>query len=83
MRKEEGIYVRLSKNQTSTLEHLREISIGFRAGAVNDAETVATIEKVFNQFGYLADPHTSVGMAIAEQIYEMGAHGRGCNRSSC
>jgi len=55
------------QSQTSTLEHPQGDFDWFQAGAVNDAETVATIEKVFNQFGYLADPHTSVGMAIAEQ----------------
>ena len=55
------------ESQTSTLEHLHGDFDWFQAGAVTDAETVATIEKVFDQFGYLADPHTSVGIAIAEQ----------------
>ena len=54
-------------SQTSTLEHLHGDFDWFQAGAVTDAETVATIEKVFDQFGYLADPHTGVGIAIAEQ----------------
>ena len=54
-------------SQTSTLEHLHGDFDWFQAGAVTDAETVATIEKVFDQFGYLADPHTAVGIAIAEQ----------------
>ena len=54
-------------SQTSTLEHLYGDFDWFQAGAVTDAETVATIEKVFDQFGYLADPHTAVGIAIAEQ----------------
>ena len=54
-------------NQTSTLEHLHGDFDWFQAGAVTDAETVTTIEKVFDQCGYLADPHTAVGIAIAEQ----------------
>ena len=54
-------------SQTSTLEHLHGDFDWFQAGAVTDAETVATIEKIFDQFGYLADPHTAVGIAIAEQ----------------
>ena len=54
-------------SQTSTLEHLHGDFDWFQAGAVTDAETVATIEKVFDQFGYLADPPTAVGIAIAEQ----------------
>ena len=54
-------------SQTSTLEHLHGDFDWFQAGAVTDAETVATIEKVFDRFGYLADPHTAVGIAIAEQ----------------
>ena len=54
-------------NKISTLEGLHGGYDWFQAGAVTDAETVATIEKIFDQFGYLADPHTAVGIAIAEQ----------------
>ena len=54
-------------NKISTLKGLHGGFDWFQAGAVTDAETVATIEKIFDQFGYLADPHTAVGIAIAEQ----------------
>ncbi len=37
----------------------------FSAAAVDDAETVATIRRVFEETGYVADPHTAVGIAAA------------------
>lgn len=37
----------------------------FSAAAVDDAATVATIRRVYEESGYVADPHTAVGIAAA------------------
>lgn len=37
----------------------------FWGTSVTDAETLATLRQVFDETGYLADPHTAVGLAAA------------------
>jgi threonine synthase len=39
----------------------------FNAGSVSDDETVETIRRLHETHGYLADPHTAVGIALAEK----------------
>ena len=39
----------------------------FWAGCCDDAKTVATIGKYFNEYGYLCDTHTAVAMNVYEQ----------------
>jgi len=40
----------------------------FVAGEGNTAETLATIKKYQNEYGYTLDPHTAVGVAVAEKL---------------
>ncbi|MEJ2118926.1 MAG: hypothetical protein P8Y36_13980 [Alphaproteobacteria bacterium] len=42
----------------------------FSAHRVDEAETAATIARVYRETGYLADPHTAVGLAAAEREAE-------------
>lgn len=42
-----------------------EVDVLFRASSATDAETVECIRTTFNSFGYLADPHTAVGLHVA------------------
>ena len=44
----------------------------FRTGSVSDEETVATIRSVYEEEGYLVDPHTAVGIAVARKQAEPG-----------
>jgi threonine synthase len=40
----------------------------FVAGRGNTVQTLATIKKYWEQHGYLLDPHTAVGVSVAEQF---------------
>lgn len=37
-----------------------------RAGSANTAQTLATIQSTYERFGYVLDPHTAVGVHVAE-----------------
>ena len=52
-----------------TAEELNKIRSEFEAGFCDDEETVKTIEKVYNEYGYLMDTHT----AVAWNVYEKWA----------
>jgi len=39
----------------------------FAAGAVSEADTLATIKNYHDRHGYLLDPHSAVGVAVAER----------------
>ncbi len=39
----------------------------FEAGVGNTPETLATIKKYYEQYNYLMDPHTAVGVSVAEK----------------
>jgi len=42
----------------------------FVAGAASTAQTLATIKKYHEEHGYMLDPHTAVGVAVAERFAE-------------
>ncbi|QRG05035.1 threonine synthase [Xanthobacter dioxanivorans] len=44
------------------------IAADFSAARADEPETAATIEKLYRSIGYLADPHTAVGLAVAEKV---------------
>jgi len=46
-------------------DHLAKLRHGFVAGCVDDALTQATLKDYYKRTGYLADPHTAVGLAVA------------------
>ncbi|HEX4297949.1 MAG TPA: threonine synthase, partial [Devosia sp.] len=50
---------------------LAAIRESFAAGRASEAETSATIAQTFRQSGYLLDPHTAVGVAVAAGL-ELG-----------
>jgi threonine synthase len=50
-------------------DDLREaIGAEFAAGTTDEAETAATLRATLERAGYLADPHTAVGIAVAERL---------------
>jgi threonine synthase len=44
------------------------IGAEFAAGTTDEAETAATLRTTLERAGYLADPHTAVGIAVAERL---------------
>ena len=46
---------------------LEAIRKDFAASRANEAETQATMKRVLEEFAYLADPHTAVGLHVATQ----------------
>lgn len=46
-------------------EALQRIRDEFSAGRTNEAETAETMRRMLSEVGYLADPHTSVALAVA------------------
>ena len=61
--KEKGEYT-LEKSQ---LDRIRE---EFDAGFCDDIETINTIERVYNEYGYLMDTHTAVAWNVYEKWIE-------------
>lgn len=45
----------------------------FEAASVNDAETIAEIERVFRESGRLIDPHTAVAAAALKKVSNCGS----------
>ena len=52
---------------------LREIRDGFAAGSADQAKTAETIRTTYAATGFLADPHTAVGLAVAAAHLDPGA----------
>ena len=44
----------------------------FEAGSVDDIDTLQSITRCYQDNGYLADPHTAVGITLAERVIEPG-----------
>ncbi|MEZ5814634.1 MAG: threonine synthase [Alphaproteobacteria bacterium] len=40
----------------------------FQAGRTSDSETLETIKRVYDETGYILDPHTAVGFNVAEEV---------------
>lgn len=55
-----------------TLDELRQVQEDFGAAYINDEETKAIIEQVYNSYGYVMDPHTAVAMGA--YMKELEAH---------
>ena len=47
---------------------LDEIRALFSAGTTYEAQTASTIDQLYRDNGYLADPHTAVGLSVAEHF---------------
>lgn len=48
-------------------KEFEKISDGYWAGWCDEEQTLATIRSVFEQYGYLIDPHTAVGQTVYGQ----------------
>lgn len=48
-------------------DHLAKLRAGFVADRVNDTETQAVMKSYFERSGYVADPHTAVGLEVAKR----------------
>lgn len=47
---------------------LKDLSQRYAAGSANDDETLAMIARVYQEYGIVVDPHTAVGLAVADQL---------------
>ena len=54
-----------AKNKSLTVPGADDL---FAAGEAGTAETLAMIKKCYEQEGYILDPHTAVGVAVAERF---------------
>jgi threonine synthase len=54
-----------AKNKTLTVPGSDDL---FAAGEAGTFQTLETIKKVYKKEGYILDPHTAVGVAVAEQF---------------
>ncbi len=54
----------LNTGHASLNFNTRTFDDNFLAAAASDEETLSTIAHMYNEFDYLADPHTSVGMSV-------------------
>ena len=59
---------RASKSLTLPAAAQADFRALFEAHAVDDATTLATIQHVYETTGYLLDPHTAVGVKVAQQF---------------
>ena len=60
-----------SSNGTATLNfNTPSFDESIRAGAASNEQTVETIRRVFEEDGYLLDPHTAVGVSVATALRE-------------
>ena len=64
-----GLMRDLARTRAFTLDQatLESMRAGFSARRADEAETAATMRRVFAGTGYLLDPHTAVGVTAAEQ----------------
>ncbi|MFC3053463.1 threonine synthase [Kordiimonas pumila] len=61
------------KSFTLAPEHLELLRAGFVAGRVDDAMTKAAMRRYQQKSGYIADPHTAVGLDVANRYLPKGA----------
>lgn len=47
---------------------LKELSGRYAAGSANDEETLETIAQAYREYGIVVDPHTAVGLAVADKL---------------
>ncbi len=50
----------------------KTVDPAFAAGAASEGEVLATIREYHQQYGYLLDPHTAVGVAVAGRMKTAG-----------
>ena len=70
-----GLWGQLSREGVFDLSDKQasfELQFGFVAGSSSHANRLATIRRVFDEFGILIDPHTADGVKVARQFVEPG-----------
>jgi threonine synthase len=57
------------RNGRSRLDfNTRQFDESFASGSAGDPETLDTIRRIYEQQGYLLDPHTAVGISVASSL---------------
>lgn len=62
--------LRKEKRFALSVEALLTLRADFAAASADDEETLATIARIYEASGYVADPHTAVGIAAADKVDE-------------
>ena len=62
--------LKTNKTYAITKEELENLKKDFYAGCVSENEVKETVSKYFDEYGYIADTHTSVGLHVYEQFVE-------------
>ena len=57
-----------TKSLTIPPSILKSLQERYLAASADDTETIATIARIYKQCGVLIDPHTAVGVAVAEKL---------------
>jgi threonine synthase len=70
-----GLMAELAANKRFELsaEALGEIRKSFSADRADEAETAETIKALYSERGYVLDPHSAVGVAVARKLKNEGA----------
>jgi threonine synthase len=58
-------------------QQFSNLSSALSSYSISDAETTATIKKVYDQYGYVTDPHGAVGFAALEQYLQQHPGAKG------
>lgn len=67
-------FIRIMELMNQDYDSLQAMISGY---TINDETTLATIQKVYQQYGYLLDPHGAVAYAALRQYQQENKNGRG------
>ena len=57
-----------TQNLTLDAKWIDRLRVDFRSARITDDEMCHALQRVYEVFGYVADPHTAVAMAATEQL---------------
>lgn len=70
--KERMSELKSSGKYTIEKAEIEQLEKEFFADFCDEEECLSTIDKMFNDYGYLSDPHTAVALKVASSYYEFG-----------